>query len=299
METSILNNYKTAASVWKSAISLAKKETKENVSLYELAEKVENYILENDCGLAFPINLSINEQAAHYTPNWNKEEDYNLKSSDLLKIDIGVHKEGYICDGAISINLDNTHALQIEANELALDNAISVAKFGISADKIGKEIEDTLKEKGFNPVYNLGGHGLSKFEVHTYPSIPNHSMGSRDILEEGAVAIEPFSSTGKGRVSEDNVVDIFELIEGKNSRNNNSRKLISTAKNYNGLPFSERTLKKDSKLEDFGFNMGLRDLMKNEIFKTYPGLKEAKGEYVTQVEKSIIVLEDKIIVLGE
>lgn len=298
METSILNNYKKASIAWKNAINLARKKSKEEKSFIELAKEIENKIIEEDCEIAFPVNLSINEEAAHYTPNWKEENDRFLKKSDVLKIDIGTHYKGYICDGAITINLDNSCAKQIEANELALNNAISVANFNSTPSKIGKEIENTLKEKGFNPIFNLGGHGLDKFEIHTSPSIPNHSNSSKEKLEECVVAIEPFSSTGRGHVSEAALVEIFDLGEG-NVRNPHARKLIETAKKYKGLPFAERWLKKDSGLSDFQFNLGLRELLKANCFETFPGLRETKGNIVTQVEKSLIILENDVIILGE
>ena len=298
METKEINNYKSAARVWKQAINKASK-IKEGKSLLDFANEIEKEIISEGCGLAFPINLSLNEEAAHYTPNWDKTDDRSLRVSDVLKIDIGVHKEGYICDGAMTVNLDNVHAKQIEANELALSNSISVAKFGNKIDLIGKAIEDTLKEKGFNPVYNLGGHGLEKFDIHAWPSLPNHNNNSSYELEEGAIAIEPFASTGDGFVSESAQVDIFSLNEGKNVRNVHGRKLLAIAKTYEGLPFAERWLKAKSDLDDFQFNLGLRELMKTDVFKTYPGLKETQGNIVTQVEKSLLILEDKTIVLGE
>lgn len=298
MESSILNNYKKAASAWKSTINLAQKKAKEGKSLLELASEIENKIIEEECKIAFPVNLSINEEAAHYTPNWKKEEDTKLKESDVLKIDIGTHYKGYICDGAITINLDNSHAKQIEANEIALENAISVANYNSTPDAIGKEIENTLKEKGFNPVYNLGGHGLDKFEVHATPSIPNHSNSSKENLKECVIAIEPFSSTGKGFVSEGATVEIFALKEG-NVRNQYARKLIEIAKKYNELPFAERWLKNDSQMNDFQFNLGMREILKANCFETFAGLKETKGQIVTQVEKSLIILENEVIVLGE
>jgi methionyl aminopeptidase len=300
METKEINNYKEAGKVWKQAIAKALK-IKEGTPLLKFANEIEKFILDEGCGLAFPINLSLNEEAAHFTPNWDKEDDRVLKVNDVLKIDIGVHKDGYICDGAVTVNLDNTHAKQIEANEQALENAISVAKFDVEIDVIGKAIEETLKEKGFNPVYNLGGHGLDKFDIHAWPSLPNHGNNSSQELEEGALAIEPFSSTGDGFVSESSQVEIFSLNEGKNVRNVHGRKLLAIAKEYEGLPFAERWLKKklEKKLDDFQFNLGLRELMKADVFKTYPGLKETKGKIVTQVEKSLLVLENKTIVLGE
>ncbi|VVB75530.1 Methionine aminopeptidase [uncultured archaeon] len=300
METSVLNNYKKAAAVWKSAITLAQKKAKEGVLLFDIAEEVEKFIADEGAAPAFPINLSLNEEAAHFTPKWN--DVTILKKSDLLKIDIGVHVEGYICDGAVTVNLDNAHAKQIEANELALANAISVVSFGKPVEKIGAEIERTLKEKGFNPVYNLGGHGLGKYDIHSSPSIPNHARGSSQNLEEGAIAIEPFASTGRGNVMESQQVEIFSIEKKFGVRNPFARKLIELSKDFDKLPFAERWLRRKTdaaKLEDYQVTVGLKELMKAGCFHTYPGLRESVGSLVTQVEKSLLVLEDKTIVLGE
>jgi len=296
MEKEIIDKYQKAALCWKKAIAKASK-IKEGTKLLTFAKEIEKLIATEGCGNAFPINLSINEEAAHFTPKF--DDTYELKKEDLLKIDIGVHFEGYICDGAISVNLDNTYAKQIEANELALANAISVATFGKEVDGIGKAIEDTLKEKGFNPVYNLGGHGLEQWDIHSWPSLPNHSNSSTAKLEEGAIAIEPFASTGDGFVNESPQVEIFSLNEGKNVRNMHARKLLAIAKEFQGLPFAERWLREKSKMDDFQITVGLKELMKADVFKSYPGLKEKSGAMVSQVEKSLLILEDKTIVLGE
>jgi methionyl aminopeptidase len=299
METNVLNAYKKAASVWKSAINVAQKKAQDGVLLFDLAEEVESFVRAEGAQSAFPINLSINEEAAHFTPKWN--DTLELKASDLLKVDIGVSFDGYICDGAVSVNLDNTHAKQIDANALALENAISVAKFGKPVELIGAEIEKTLKEKGFNPVYNLGGHGLGRNDIHSWPSIPNHAGGSSEGLKEGAIAIEPFASTGVGHVMEVQNVEIFALTDKKNVRNNYAREIIRIAERYEGRPFAERWIRRelDTKLSGFQVTIGLKELMKYGCVTAFPGLKESKDAMVTQVEKSVLILEDKTIVLGE
>ncbi|MFA6065358.1 MAG: type II methionyl aminopeptidase [archaeon] len=300
METNQINSHKKAGTIWASAIKLAQKKAKAETNLFNLAEEVEGFIVSEGAKAAFPINLSINEEAAHYTPKWN--DIYLLKETDLMKVDIGVAVDGYICDGAITINLDNKFAKQIEANELALENAISVASFGKPVEKIGAEIERTLKSKGFNPIYNLGGHGLGKNNIHAAPSIPNHKGGSSETLEEGAIAIEPFASTGVGQVNEAQGVEIFSLEKTFGVRNPTSRKLIEIIKKFGELPFAERWLRKETEklnLESFQVSVGLKELMKSGCLHTYPGLKETKGSMVTQVEKSLLILEDKTLVLGE
>jgi len=299
METNVLNAYKKAASVWKSAINVAQKKAQEGVLLLDLACEIEAFVKAEGLESAFPINLSLNEEAAHFTPKWN--DIVELKASDILKIDIGVSCEGYICDGAITINLDGTHAKQIDANTLALENAISVAEYGKPIEKMGAEIERTLKEKGFNPIYNLGGHGLGKNDIHAWPSIPNHAGGSSEGLKEGAIAIEPFASTGVGHITEIQNVEIFALTDKRTVRNNYAREIIKATEQYEGKPFAERWIRKTlgTKLTSFQVTIGLKELMKYGCFQSFPGLKETKGAMVTQVEKSLLILEDKTIVLGE
>lgn len=305
MDTSVLNNYKKAASIWNSAIKLATKKAKESVLLLDLAESIESKIIEEGGEAAFPVNLSKNEEAAHFTPKW--KDTVALKETDLLKIDVGVSVDGYICDGAITVNLDNKHAKQIEANELALANAITKANYGKPVERIGAEIEKTLKEKGFSPVYNLGGHGLGQNDIHAPPSIPNHAGGSphsgtgEENLEEGAIAIEPFASTGVGHVGEVQSVEIFAENQKKNVRNAYARAILKAAEKYNGKPFAERWIRKEleGKIDEFQITFGLKELMKSGCLETFAGLRESKGSMVTQVEKSVIVLEDKTIILGE
>ena len=171
---------------------------------------------------------------------------------------------------------------------MALENAITKAVYGKPVDDISKEIERTLKEKDYKPVYNLGGHGLGKYDIHSLPSIPNHSSGTTNKLEEGAIAIEPFATTGNGFVSESSQVEIFSLKEGKNVRNAYGRKIIETAKKYSELPFAERWLAKEFR----GVLFGLQELAQMGKLRVHYVLSEKKGAFVAQTEETILITED-------
>ena len=75
---------------------------KPGVSLLEIANKIEAKIIELGGKPAFPCILSINEIAAHYTPSYDDE----TKASGLLKVDLGVHVDGWIADTAFSLDLE-------------------------------------------------------------------------------------------------------------------------------------------------------------------------------------------------
>jgi methionyl aminopeptidase len=303
LEEKEIADYLKAGTIWRKAVSFARKRAQENVSLLELAEGIEELTIDEGGEVCFPVNLSRNEEAAHFTPKYLDTTLLSLE--DVLKIDIGVMVNGRICDGAFTINLNNSHAKQIEANELALENAINsikegsvLASKGIELGKIGGAIESTLKAKGFNPVYNLGGHGLGVYNIHAKPSIPNHNNSSSTKIIDGAFAIEPFASNSKGFVSESNVVEIFSNTGVKSVRNIFARKVLAQAAKYK-TPFAERWLRKEPSISQEMFPTALRELMKTNCFEAHSGLREEKGVTITQAEKTILLNDGKVIVLGE
>jgi len=95
---------KKAGKIAKEAKEYAKSFIKKDMPLLEIAEKIENKIMELGGKMAFPTNLSINEIAAHYTPTYNDE----TKAHGLLKVDLGVHIDGWTADTAFSIDLENS-----------------------------------------------------------------------------------------------------------------------------------------------------------------------------------------------
>jgi methionyl aminopeptidase len=257
----------------------------------EIAEKIENEIISYEAKPAFPVNISCNEVAAHDTPDVNDERTVE---DDILKIDFGVHIDGYIADCAVTYNFSEKHEKLLEASKKALENAVSKVKSGIKISEIGKEIESTIKNFGFNPIQNLGGHFLSKYELHI-GEIPNYEIRSGKILEEGdVIAIEPFCTNGIGYVKESNIYRIYSAIELKPTRNSKAREFFNKIENeYDKLPFAERWVVKN--IED---RISLLELVRNESLKAYPILKEKSGGTVAQFETTVIVEKDsgKVIV---
>ncbi len=92
MEKEILENYKKSCQVSEEVAQFAKTLIKESVKILDVAEKIEKKIKELGAKVAFPTNISINENAAHYTPDIS--DPTILKESDLVKVDIGVHLNG-------------------------------------------------------------------------------------------------------------------------------------------------------------------------------------------------------------
>ena len=158
---------------------------------------------------------------------------------------------------------------------------------------MGAAIETEIRKLGFRPVENLTGHYLAKFKLHAGGEIPNVARAGGFEIEEGDVfAIEPFASTGAGYVAEAGLVEIFELIEKRPTRQREARKLLDYAETrFMGLPFAERWLHS-------GFGSGLmmrsalRELVLSGSFHQYPVLHDRKGSLVSQSEYTVVVEKD-------
>lgn len=291
MEQSILENYLKSAEIMKQAQAVGRAEAKPGVKLLDLAEKIEAKIKELGGEPAFPVNLSRNQEAAHFTPTINSTEFIGEK--DVLKVDIGVHVDGFITDTAFTLDFGGQNADLLEASEAALQAAIAKVKAGVSVREIGKAIAFEIRGRGYEPISNLSGHSLQQYVLHAGEEIPNIEQGSYVLREDDVFAIEPFATTGKGKVADSDFVQIYSIVGEKRVRLPTSRAIFeATAEAYRLLPFTPRWLSKDFEVEGASFRLALRDLEKQEVLEAYPGLVESSGGIVSQAESTVIVEKD-------
>lgn len=146
--------------------------------------------------------ISISPVIAHGIPN-----EHILQEGELINIDVSAELEGYFADtGASMVVSKRIPELEklLEATKSALAKALNAAKAGEPLNAIGTAIQGEASRKGFGVIYDLTGHGIGR-KLHEQPSeIHNfHNPNDRRILNEGLVlAIEPFLTTGKGRIVE-------------------------------------------------------------------------------------------------
>lgn len=289
-----LEDYKKAGRISVEIKKYAKEIIKPGMLLLEIAEKIHEKIEDLGATPAFPVNLSINEIAAHYHPTFKDE----TKANELLKIDIGIQINGFIADTAFSMDLtsDKKYEALIKASEEALENALKKLEKNPDStlSEIGGVIQKTIENKKFSPIINLSGHGLEKYEIHSTPTIPNYANGNNQSLKPGAYAIEPFATTGQGRVYEGAGSNIFSLINQKNTRNPTARKILDyVTEKYKTLPFSLREIQKK-----FGAMSGLamKQLIQEGVLHEFPQLIEKSHEPVSQAEHTFIKTDKGIII---
>lgn len=289
-----VRKFRKAGEIAIEAMRYAKSLCKPETPLVEIADKVEEYILKK-AQVAFPLDLSVNEIAAHYCPLVN---DKSI-ASGILKIDMGVAIDGYPVDLARTIDLSDTgkYKEMIKASEQALHNVRKILKYGIEVRELGKTIMETISGFGFSPIRNLSGHEVARYMIHAGLTIPNYDNNNTKTVPEGFFAIEPFATTGEGLVQDGKPSGVYGLIEKKAVRDSKAREILQfISENYNTLPFSERWI-----FRQFGQRgmLALSLLEREGCVKQYSQLIEKSRHPVSQYENTFFVSKNRVEVLTE
>ncbi len=292
MDEQALENHIKAGKIASEAREYSREIVKPGTKLFDIAEEIETLIRKRGGEPAFPVNLSLNDLAAHYTPYRNDTAVVSEKA--VIKVDVGVHVDGYVADTAHTLCFDEKFLPLVEASRKALDNAIEKVKPGALLSDVSAAIEETITSYGFLPVRNLTGHGLERYYLHAEPQVPNVKFSSDYRLQEDQIiAIEPFATNGSGLIKETEPTLIYMVIQNKVGRNPDGRAIMNFAQRFNGLPFAERWLPIESRVK---IRIAMRELIERGAIYEYPPLKEVASGLVSQAEHTIIVRDEPLVI---
>ncbi|MFX0203241.1 MAG: type II methionyl aminopeptidase [Candidatus Hodarchaeota archaeon] len=283
MDPKNLEDLKRSGRITATILSKAKSWLKPGVSILQICEKIENAIQKLSAMPAFPVNISINEQAAHYTsPPYDKSV---LPSIGVVKLDIGASIDGWITDTAVSVALSKKFEEMVRISQEALNKAISLVKDGIRISLLSAAIQDVIESAGYVPVKNLTGHRINQYNLHTGMTIPNvkHVTLRKKLKTDMILAIEPFVTTGKsGWVVSAPITYIFSLNSpGKEKM---TQTIWNTRKR---LPFCTRWVTKFYPQKPH--TELLRILEKNRNIIAYPILIDQDQGIISQSEHTVLV----------
>lgn len=291
-----LQDYINAGKIASEVRENARRKNHVGSTLEEICNSIEKEIISKGGKCAFPVNVSLNEIAAHYTAEPN--DKIIVKDTDLLKIDLGVQINGHIADTAVTVCYEPKYDFLVQAAESALREAMSIIRVGTKSSDVGKIIENTTKQMGGIPIANLSGHSLEQYTIHAGKSVPNiWSIGSFSFQSTEAYACEPFVTTpdGSGFVREGKIRNIFSLVTRKRTKDEDANKMIDFIwQKFNMLPFALRWFIPE--YEEKTARDLLEKLIKNKIVRSYPILVEANEQRVAQAEHTFIPQENSALV---
>lgn len=266
--------------------------TKPGVKVLDLCMTADEMIRNEGAIQAFPINISINEIAAHYTAI--PRDILTIPDKGVVKVDVGASIDGWIADTAESVDLDGSYKKLVQCTIDATETAIQIIKPGSNTGDIGGVIQKIINDAGFEPIRELSGHLVERYVVHAGKTVPCIERKG-DIVEKGEVyAIETFASTGVGNVNADfTKVTIFRASPLRvRPRSQAARKVLNCAiKDFGGMPFSERMLL-DKGLTSPQAKIGLKELRNTGNIVEYHVLNETSGGIVSQNEHTMIIKKD-------
>jgi methionyl aminopeptidase len=292
-----LQKYQRAGKIAREIRIEIKKTVKEGMPIIDICEKVEGKARERGAKVAFPCNVSVNEVAAHYTSPPNDKQ--TIPDKALVKVDIGVHIDGYIADTATTVCFDPEYQDMVYTAEEALQKAVEIMQPGLPISKFGAEIQKVIKTRGFKPISNLTGHLIRRYTVHAGKSLPNVFNISTSRIKEGEIyGVEPFVTLpdADGKVSDLPESYIFRYQKNKTLKNPYAKQMLNyIRKNFQTLPFTERWLTEFAKSNNY--KAAFSELLSSKAVMSYPVFCESSRKLVAQEEYTIMAVKDGCIVL--
>jgi methionyl aminopeptidase len=293
----IPEQYRQAGKITTDVRALVKSRVKPGTKLLDICRMVESEIESKGGKPAFPTGIGINQVTAHYAPQEGDESIFG--ETDLMKVDFGVHIDGYVTDTAVSLSYNPEHELLLSAAERCLETAVTTARSESRTGEIGREIRREASRFGFTTIENLTGHTVDRYVVHAGKSIPNLYMPGMQSLKKGDVfAIEPFVTEGRaaGYVVDSDVETIFSLVARKRTGDRDSDALSERVWNERKtLPFTPRWYSDEfGRGKIFGI---LKKLVAKRVMRAYPMLVEASGALVAQFEHTMALDDGGLVVL--
>jgi methionyl aminopeptidase len=197
----------TAGTILVKTMDLLAGKVRPGVTTGELDKAAEKFIRSQGATPAFKgyrgfpgsICASPNEMVVHGIPG-----RFKLRRGDILSVDIGVVKDGWVADAARTFavgDISPVAAKLLEVTEGALFKAVDQARAGNRLGDVSHAVQEHVEAGGFSVVRSLVGHGIGR-DMHEEPQIPNYGPPGRGVvLEEGMVlAIEPMVTVGRHMV---------------------------------------------------------------------------------------------------
>jgi methionyl aminopeptidase len=150
-------------------------------------------------GFPGSICASPNDMVVHGIPG-----KFKLRRGDILSVDIGVVKDGWVADAARTFGVGEVSPVASKLMDVtsgALFAAVEQCRPGNRLGDVSHAVQEHVETDGLSIVRSLVGHGVGR-DMHEEPQVPNYGPAGKGVpLEEGMVlAVEPMVTVGRHMV---------------------------------------------------------------------------------------------------
>jgi curved DNA binding protein len=222
-----------------------------------------------------------------------------LKENDLVKIDLGVHIDGYAAVVAHSVAVGKEPTVKGRAADVmaaaytALECSVRLLKTGAKNSAITEMIAKVAADFKCNPVLGVLSHQMQRFEIDAKKVIINRSDVENKVEEFEMEANEVYaldivmsSGEGKTKESEDRPTLYKRIEEGKKDLKTKAGRALyhDIRKRFPAFPFSTRDM------DGATTRMGMKECLEHDVVVAYPVMLEKEGEFVAQLKATCLLL---------
>jgi len=228
---------RSAGKIAAQARSLAGKMVKVGATTRSIDKAVYDFLKSNGAVPTFlgyrdypaSVCISINDEVIHGIPNSRK-----LIQGDIVSIDIGATKNGYIGDCSATFTAgkcsEESERL-IKVTRECFYEGLKKAKAGNRVSDISNAIQQHAEQNGFSIVREYTGHGVGT-KLHESPEVPNYVELPRPkrnprLVPGMTLAVEPMVNAGGAEIE---ILDdgwTVVTADGKNSAHYENTILIT------------------------------------------------------------------------
>ncbi|XP_060925023.1 proliferation-associated protein 2G4a [Limanda limanda] len=313
-EDLVVTKYKMGGDIANQALRLVMGAATPGVSVLSLCEKGDAYIMaetgkvfkkEKDMkkGIAFPTSVSVNNCVCHFSP-LKSDSEYTLKDGDLVKIDLGVHVDGFIANvahsfvvGASKENpITGRKADVVTAAHLCAEAALRLVKPGNKNTQVTEAWNKIAQSFKCSPIEGMLSHQLKQHVIDGEKTIiqnpsdqqrKDHEKAEFEVHE--VFAVDVLISTGEGKARDGGLrTTIYKRDPSKQYglKMKTSRTFFSEVeRRFDAMPFTLRAFEDEAKAR-----LGVMECAKHELLQPFSVLHEKEGEIVAQFKFTVLLM---------
>ncbi|XP_046880556.1 proliferation-associated protein 2G4a [Hypomesus transpacificus] len=313
-EDLVVTKYKMGGDIANQALRMVMEAATVGVSVLSLCVKGDAHIMaetgkvfkkEKDIkkGIAFPTSVSVNNCVCHFSP-LKSDPDYTLKDGDLVKIDLGVHIDGFIANVAHSFVIGATKetpvtgrkADVIKAAHLCAEAALRLVKPGNQNSQVTEAWNKIAQSFKCSPIEGMLSHQLKQHVIDGEKTIiqnptdqqrKDHEKAEFEVHE--VYAVDVLISTGEGKARDGGQrTTIYKRDPSKQYglKMKTSRMFFSEVeRRFDTMPFTLRAFEDEAKAR-----LGVVECAKHELLQPFSVLNDKEGECVAQFKFTVLLM---------